>query len=139
MQHDCSDNLSIEEALLELSEAEEARLFHRTPIKADALLRRRSGRSPLRVVLRTLSAAAALALVVGLWSWTSHLGGGRSDGQGGLVAQLPAVSPGAFHECFAGPTGVLPVSCRDHDSDADGDVDLADFGAYQLAFSGKDY
>jgi ribosomal protein S1 len=32
--------------------------------------------------------------------------------------------------------GETVTACREHDYDTDGDVDLADFSAYQLAFAG---
>jgi hypothetical protein len=44
----------------------------------------------------------------------------------------------AFHSCFTGPAaGPLSAACRCADFDSDDDVDLADFGAFQLAFSGS--
>jgi len=142
MDHKQSNISPIEDALLELDAADKARLFRRTSVDADALLCGSVVRSPWRFALRALSTAAAVLLVVGVWSLTSQPGAVRHLGDAGsgiMVAQSPVAHGGAFHECFGGPTGALPSSCLDHDYDTDGDVDLADFGAYQLTFSGKSY
>lgn len=42
----------------------------------------------------------------------------------------------SFSTCLAGPGASTPGSCDCADHDLDGDVDLADFAAFQLAFEG---
>ena len=41
-----------------------------------------------------------------------------------------------FAACMAGPGNEYPVNCEDADFDSDGDVDLAGFMEFQLAFTG---
>jgi hypothetical protein len=124
----------IETALLELEAADAAGAFERTSVDGRSILavgpdaarttlsaRRRA----LRVVLRSLPVAAALALVVGVWGWMFSAELSRISGQVN------------FQKCFGGPTSARMTECSEHDYDADGDVDLADFSAYQLAFAGE--
>jgi hypothetical protein len=132
----------VEMALLELDGAERARMFERTRVDVDGLLAERMPVSSLklsRTALRLLPVAAAVALAVGVGSWMfsvklAELREGRVV-LSGFVADAAAPSLGRFHECFKGPTDVLPAACREQDFDADGDVDLADFGAFQLAYA----
>ena len=135
----------IERALLELQAAEEANLFSRTGLDAGALLR--AGAAPVgyavgRTLLRWLSAAAVLGIAVGIWGLiftTDHGPNLDADGIAHTVV-LPggdlAPCDGGFFGCFSGPRNDPAPSgrCRTHDYDSDGDVDLADYGAYQLAY-----
>lgn len=42
----------------------------------------------------------------------------------------------AFHQCVTGPGEPAGPGCNVLDFDADGDVDLVDWGLFQLAFTG---
>ncbi len=132
---------TLEKALLELDAAERASLFQRTSLDTQRLL----ARSPQperaaawRLALRLLPVAAVVAITIGVWSWMfthepSALRGPNT------VATAPADayggSDGSFYECFGGPSEAPATGCREYDYDADGDVDLADFGTFQLAFA----
>jgi hypothetical protein len=131
----------IEQALLELEAAEQAGLFQRTRIDTSGLLAepvpvRRAGSS--RMALRLLPVAAAVCLAVGLWTM-------RPGTQTDLYTPNPTTTnslalsdSGAcdanFSLCLGGPSDGVQPTCMAHDYDADGDVDLADFRAYQLAY-----
>jgi hypothetical protein len=41
-----------------------------------------------------------------------------------------------YDTCLSGPGAPHAADCECHDFDADGDVDLTDFGAFQAAFAG---
>ena len=128
----------LEEALLELVAADKARLFARSNVEARRLVGREVSRNPWHVAIRMASAAALVAMAVGLWGWMygnhlyqPHEGTGvTSHAAGSTVA-----SPGEFVRCISGPTGVSKSSCDVSDLDADGDIDLADYGRYQLAYA----
>ncbi len=146
MNHNREQLDPIEDALLELKAAERAGLFAATRIDAEGLVRADPGSASLArrwTVLRWGSVAAVLALAVGLWSVM-------------FKAQIDPVTPpsspvsvhvasvdgvdspdGTFYVCFSGPKNDSAVAsrCRTHDFDADGDVDLADFRAFQLAYA----
>lgn len=129
----------VEEALLELDAAEKAGLFRRSRVETRRLLRRPGPSKLVWFGVRLVPAAAAVAIAVGAWSWMYRARMAELTGRIGVtdvVAEAPVVSPGEFYECFDGPKGALRLSCRNNDYDADGDVDLADFGAYQLAYAG---
>ncbi len=128
----------IEKALLELHAADRAQLFCRTQIDGRRLLTRPT-RSGSRHIPFRLLAAAAVVMAIGVWTWMFSVQLAalrqRVNGTTGAVAEVPAEARGGFYECFNGPTDVVPPGCREHDYDTDGDVDLADFGAYQLAYA----
>lgn len=129
----------VEEALLQLDAAEEAGLFRRSRVDTKRLLIRSAASKPGWFGARLAAAAAVVVLAVGAWSWMYHARMAELSQRVGVtdvVAEAPVASPGEFYKCFDGPTGALRASCRDHDYDADGDVDLADFSAYQLAYAG---
>ena len=136
----------IEDALLELRAAEQAGLFAATRVDTEELTRVNPGpASPARrwTVLRWGSVAAVLALVVGLWSVVFKAQIDPVPLPSGPVSVHVAPddgvdSPdGTFYVCFSGPKSdsVVANRCRTHDFDADGDVDLADFRAFQLAYA----
>ena len=116
----------LEHAWSELEQAEKAGVFLRTRVGAAELVYapvRVTSVWSRRVFTRLLPVAAAIALAVALWGWFSR------SGQDGQIGRL------AFHDCFGGPTAEAMTVCREHDYDTDGDVDLADFSAFQLAFA----
>lgn len=133
----------IEKGLRELTSAERAGVFRRTPVEATALLASGDADTGRPMWARWLprvipAAAAAVALAVGLGSWmfTLELRSIR-ERQSALLSAKPAaaaVDPSAFARCFSGPAASVSMACRDNDFDADGDVDMADFGAFQLTF-----
>ena len=129
----------IEEALLELKAANQAELFGRTQIDGRLLAGPCVSRGSRRFAFRLLPVAAAVALAIGVWTWmfSSELTALRkkSGVSRAVVSDSPVADQGNFYECFSGPTEGRSPMCREHDYDTDGDVDLADFGAYQLAFA----
>ncbi len=137
----------IEQALLELEAAQHDRVFVPTRVDAVSRVPGQVERKPIearRHALRWISAAAAVALAFGVWSWTSPMGVGtfdRGDAASG-VAQ-PAAGrvessgcDGSFLRCFMGPSQRVASSCLTHDYDADGDVDLADYRVFLLDCDG---
>ncbi len=142
MTHDRNQLDPVEEALLELQDADRARLFRRTRVDearlvADPVTARSSGSR--RGAIRLLPVAAALVMAIGVWSWmfSAEFAETRraQDASPTLLADASTPDPGSFHKCFAGPTAGTSSSCQELDYDSDGDVDLADFGAYQLAYA----
>ena len=115
----------IESAWTELKQAETAGVFARTCVDTRGLvctpIRANYPRQTQRAWLRLLPVAAGLGLAVALWGWMSRPG--------------QVAGHAAFSDCFGGPTAGTMTVCREHDYDTDGDVDLADFSAYQLAFA----
>ena len=131
----------IEEALLELKAADQAELFGRTQIDSRLPAAQRASCGSRRPVFRLLPVAAAVAMAIGVWTWmfSTELTALRkkSGASRAVVSDSPVEDQGSFFECFSGPTGGLSPICReqDYDTDRDGDVDLTDFGAYQLAYA----
>lgn len=129
----------VEEAMLELDAGERARLFCRTQIDGSRLLMQPARFGSRRLIFRILPAAAVVVLAVGVSSWmfSVELAGLRrgNDVSGGAVAEAPTKGYRSFYDCHNGPTEGLVSGCGGQDYDADGDVDLADFGAYQLAYA----
>ena len=121
--------------LSELRQAERAKVFEPTPVLAGQLAERmRKGSQPSRArrLLIGLQAAACVALVVGVASWwqLGQAGSMLSGNAGGAGSCSQAAS--LLAGCLAGPTGAgISGGCGGLDYDTDGDVDLADFGAYQ--------
>lgn len=135
----------VESALLELQQAEGAAVFAKTPVEVDAVVRTgvaSVGYGTGSRRLRWLSAAAVLAFAMGLWGLIFSADHGPApdgkrvaDGVAGWRNDLSVCESG-FLGCFSGPrVGVgSPADCQKADFDSDGDVDLADYGAYQLAY-----
>lgn len=129
----------VEETMLELDAGERAGLFGRTQIDGRLLLLQPVRLGSRRLVFRLLPAAAAAVIAIGVWTWMFRveLAGLRRDNgvSAGTVAGVPAKDYRSFYACHNGPTEGLVSGCLGQDYDADGDVDLADFGAYQLAYA----
>lgn len=136
---------AVEAALLELAEADKARVFAPTPIDrhllaATPVFAPVSAGSVIRRFRAPLAAAAVLA--IGVWSlmFYSELSSLRQASRlvdHSLIAMSGETTPertanGDFMECFSGPQPAQLVSCHSYDFDADGDVDLADYRSYQL-------
>lgn len=126
----------LEDALLELEAAEKTRLFHRTRIDSSGLLTSaipgnhwESG----RLALRLLPVAAAVAMAVGAGAWMFRQGINSTGSRETTIISLASAGYGSFHSCLTGPTDGVPPECLTHDYDSDGDVDLADFRAFQVA------
>ena len=116
----------VEEALLELDATERAHLFKLTSADTRRLLESPTGQASTgsrRIALRWLPVAAAVVIAVGVWSWAFRV-------------EPLASARATISDCLTGPDEVVAVTCRGYDSDADGDVDLADFHSYQVAFAG---
>lgn len=133
-----------EEALLELDAAEKARLFERTRVDARALLAEALpvGRVPRRWYANGVMwpAAASVVLALGVAAWVFNPQNDSTNKAGPMASQI-ALGPaapgnGSFFGCLTGPGSGGRSACRDYDYDLDGDVDLADFRAYQLACAG---
>jgi len=135
----------LEDLIAEVQRAEDAGVFRRTPVDPAALIREAPAGSRPRPAHRLfigLQAAACIALVVGALSlW---YGGNSSQDQVGnssgadvtSVVTAPRADIGVLAQCFTGPAdGALPRGCESVDFDADGDVDLADYGAFQRAYT----
>ena len=127
----------LETMLADLRDAERANVFDHTPAEpkvliADAQPTLSLGR--MRRMAGLLTAAAVVALSVGLWSLTAQY---RGSPGGTVVDQSSSLNDrpcdGSFVRCFSGPEpGAMASRCLVHDYDADGDIDLADYRDYQI-------
>ena len=136
---------AIEDALLELDEAERARVFDRTrsepgqllkvdPVEQLSAVRRR--------VLRWVPIAAAIGMVavVGTSMFSARVGTVESSG---VVSSDSTVNhsrdcAGDFVGCFTGPKMVaLANSCVAYDYDGDSDVDMVDWSILDLGCKGR--
>lgn len=132
----------VELALLDLERANLAGVCNRTSIDAEALLSTEpvaSAHGPRLRLSRVLPIAAAIGVAACVWGvmFKVQLDAIRpSAATVPVVAQVEGSSPTfAFVTCLAGPSGSTSAECRPHDFNDDGNVDLADFSRYQLAFA----
>lgn len=131
----------IEEALRELGLAEQARLFQPTRVDANQWVRASQDEGPRsRRVVRfwwsAVAAAVVLAAGVSTWLFQSELSAVRDRSMLATreVVTIPAdCNDWSILGCVTGPSQLASAACVAHDYDTDGDVDLADFRAYQLA------
>jgi len=132
----------LEASLRELADAERAELFCLTRVDARSLLHSASvGDGALRVLRKTrwISIAAVFALAVTIcgWIFTTRSGPTKlTSFPSELIAAASGGCDGRFFGCLTGPSGTPSSSCRGYDYDSDGDIDLADAGAYQLQCHG---
>ena len=133
----------IEDAIAELNAAERAGVFNRSPIEAHELLAADRvpdwARSP-RALLRLWPVAAVVGLAAVVWSWMFYAEITDLRQRSMLLANASrshaAEEYAPFNTCFRGPRGQsVGGDCRPHDLDTDGDVDLADFRNFQLAYA----
>ncbi len=134
----------LERHLLELKQAERDGVFSRTRVDDRMLRTPEPDVNPtlrLGVMRRWGTVAAAVVLVVGVWSamFTFKIHDVRRsrhivENRGGGAARV--IAPGDILRCIGGPSEPAGNQCRRHDYDSDGDVDLADFQSYQLAYAG---
>ena len=140
---------ALEEALVTLHAMEAARVFDPTPFDAEALVTAPKVRAlPVtrrRIGLIWVPFAAAAVLAVGVWSWMfqSQLSSLRLAGQinpSEVIVGGPASGEsgcaGNFTDCFGGPHPEALARCESCDYDADGDVDMFDYRAYQATYGG---
>ena len=139
MNEDRPQPESLEAALGEWSALQSARVFEPTPVDTRALLAamiddgaRRDPHRPMRIRWGAVAAAAMLAF--GMWgamfSW--QLSDVRRTASYTLGPDEFEPCRGNFLDCFAhSAVADSGASCRGFDFDGDGDIDLADFGAYQ--------
>lgn len=137
---------TLEEALGELHTASRAGVFEQTPVDTRQLLDTSLAPTWVSMLRRArvwVPLAAAAVLAIGVWGamFSHQIASIRSRQQfldrgtssaGSAVGDTISVT---FAGCQAGPGVVVLSGCRTHDYDADGDVDLADFGTYQLAYA----
>lgn len=136
MNHDQIQPDPMEVALGRLEAAEQAGVFHKTDVDAARLLRSDNHVTQIdfaRRVKRILPFAAAAMLVAGVWGtmWNTELGRLRTQ----KLAMMENDCDGSFLKCFQGLRNSESV-CRTYDYDRDGDVDLADYGTYQMSCDG---
>lgn len=136
---------SIESGLVELQAMDEAGVFDSTEVDLRIVLDTPRGSSTHRLhfpARRWLSAAAMIVVAVGLWGVLFHspalvsppiditTAANAPDARFGLAN-------GSIMACLSGPQDVARgTRCESHDYDADGDVDLADFQTFQVAYLG---
>lgn len=136
MSHDQFHPDPMEAALGRLETAERAGVFHRTDVDVATLLRSANDLAPIsfaRRIKRVLPFAAAAVLVAGVWGtmWDTELNRLRTQ----KLAMVENDCDGSFLTCFQGLRSSQSV-CRTYDYDRDGDVDLADYGTYQMSCDG---
>lgn len=131
---------AFEVVLARVEAAHRAGVFNTTPIDATALLRQSNHMGSIgfvRTMKRVIPFAAAAILVVGVWGtmWSTQLGKIRGQKLALVNGAMENDCDGSFLKCFQGPRST-EVICRTYDYDRDGDVDLADFGTYQMDCDG---
>ncbi len=142
-QHD-----DLERLMADVQACEQAGVFEKTPVDVAAVVEAGGRTARPRLTHRLfvgLQVAACVGLVAGLATlWRAgrpsdqHLG--LTNGSGPQVASLLG-DPRCrrietLTHCFSGPAGgALGDECRCVDFDSDGDVDLADYGVFQRAYS----
>ncbi|MHC4610364.1 MAG: hypothetical protein ACYS7M_08455 [Planctomycetota bacterium] len=134
----------LEQLIAEAQDLEQAGVFKRTPVNVASLVETHGVSRRPRLTHRLfvgLQVAACLGLVVGLA--TMWRAGSSSPGPAGLTNSSDLEVAGAWgglhcervetlKRCFSGPAGdSLGEECKCVDFDDDGDVDLADYGAFQ--------
>lgn len=133
----------IEALLRDAAAAEEAGVFRGTELNAERVLRESSEIPvPLRVTIgrKWIPVAAAIGIAAILWPvlYAMEFTNIRDKVR---LAQEDAAGDGAvvlashISGCVAGPEARSGQHCDDVDYDTDGDIDLADFSRYQLAYA----
>lgn len=119
----------LESAIRESGEAERAGVFARTRVDARGLLRRSVSAATVYPiwVRRLKSIAAVLVIAAGVWSFMFVDQLGKLRHRATPVASVKLVS-------LTGPAVASSQPVRELDADADGDLDLADYRAFQLQF-----
>ena len=137
----------LERLIAELQEFEQAGVFKRTPVDVAAVVEADGGRRPglTHRLFVGLQVAACVGLVVGLVAvWRVGQPSDRLVGLTNSSSTELATAIGALRSeriktlarCFSGPAGVsFGEECSCVDFDGDGDVDLADYGAFQRAYT----
>lgn len=145
----------IERLLQAAAEAESVGVFAATPIDAGRVLRESSQVPvPLRITIgrKWVPVAAVIGIAAVVWSTMFYVKlsdiGERSRLVSATIREnqtipgnqtIPenAVSPAHIALCVSGPAGSDAVNCADgrYDFDTDGDIDLADYSRFQLAFA----
>lgn len=138
MPNDLEQLDPLEQMLGELGEAEGAGVFRRTFVNSASLVG--GARPRIRLFgtrkLAWIPAAACVMLAIGVGTLALKSGVAPIGGFAQFVGNVSPAVPGeliGFHECLGGPGGAAVNGCLVHDYDSDGDVDLADFTAYQSA------
>jgi len=122
----------LEEGLLELDAASRAGLFRTTPVQPPQLTAAKKRLSHRQSFLRFWGPVSAAAVItIGVWTIMFQNWRGERPKQSQTSAIGPINGEGVFSACLTGPGQVAVASCTRHDYDSDGDVDLADYMAYQ--------
>jgi len=139
-----AEDRAVERMLAEAQELEQAGVFRTTPVDVAALVRSTAPRRRFGLTRRVyvwLEVAACLALVVGLtavWRQGAGPSGAPVIDNTSTIVMGPAQCRGmeTMTHCFSGPAGAPPTNeCICVDFDGDGDVDLADYGEFQLTYA----
>lgn len=136
----------IESGLDDLADAERAGLFRPTsfdrawltaPSETDDTSR--GGWFALMSRRRWIAAASIILLAGAMWAamFTYHLSTirDRSSVRPVQLADAGSFEPRSVVSCLRGPNGNGLNGCRQGDLDGDGDVDLADYSALQVAYA----
>ena len=131
-----------EELLARAQQLDQAGVFNRTPVDPAALMRdSAAGSRPRRLhrLFVALQAAACLAVIVGVVSlWRGDNGPQSLVENRSSAPALARADAGTMVNCMNGPAGLaLGGDCQCVDLDADGDVDLADYGALQRSYAAR--
>lgn len=129
----------IETLLAEGDEAERAGVFRPTRIDAAELTRRPGGGSvPFFVSWRRFGVPLAACFVLAAGVWTFLFNNELSSIHARRMASdnvSVGVSPEGFLRCLDGPAAGAGGDCASYDHDADGDVDLLDYSAFQSSYT----
>ncbi len=128
----------LEQALLELRQAETAGVFRSTPFLDAKGVSSRPSPTVRVFSVRGLAVAAMLIMVVGVWTmmFRSQIASirGRSISTVAERMSEPSTMHASIAHCLAGPTGAIGTACVTVDFDGDGDVDLGDVSAFQRSY-----
>lgn len=135
MQPDHEHHTPMEDALVELSSAEQSGVFNRTRVSAAEVLSAAGATRPVPLFASWrrfgIPAVALLAFAFTTWGvlFNAELSRVRQVQRNSHVTSLLEQA-----SCFRGPGLAEQAECRNFDADHDGDVDLADFASLQAMF-----
>ena len=131
-----------EKLLRELADAERVRLFDRTTVDVQGVLRDAPVHPPLPAIFRfRVVAPLAAACIVAMFVWGAMFRAELNSLQNGKNANALIANAGQqVHQlsaCLSGPGSSVDGACRKSDLDSDGMVSLRDVQTLQLAYAGS--
>lgn len=132
------DPCGLDVLLSDLSQAQRAGVFDRSPVEAVSLLSKSRQHAGVPAIFAHPRWAVAAVVGLALISWSAmfswKLGELRDAKQRGGAQPLfvTAANNGPeFFDCLSGPSSDLQKPCKFYDFDRDGDVDMSDWATHQ--------